>query len=150
MTLIVPMDQLSSHTGPLGYSTWIEVDQEMVDTFAALTDDEQWIHVDRHRACESPYGGTIAHGFLILSLLPPMLRDTLTVTGMTSGLNYGLDRVRFPSPLPVGRRVRGEVNLSRVEQEPDGSVQTWREVVIEAEGGGKPVCVTTAITRYLR
>jgi acyl dehydratase len=130
----------------VGYSEWIEVTQEQVDGFADATGDHQWIHVDRDRAVEGPFGGTIAHGFLTLSLIPRVLPQLLDVRGFTMAVNYGLDRVRFPAPVPVGSRVRGGVVVEEVT-EIGGGVQTVLTVTFEVEGGDKPVCVARFLER---
>lgn len=130
----------------VGYSEWMEVTQEQVDGFADATGDRQWIHVDRDRAAEGPFGGTIAHGFLTLSLIPRVLPQLVDVRGFTMAVNYGLDRVRFPAPLPVGSRVRGGVVVEEVT-EVGGGVQSVFTVTFEAEGGDKPVCVARFLER---
>jgi acyl dehydratase len=131
----------------LGTSDWFEVTQERVDTFADATDDHQWIHVDVERAkAESPFGGPIAHGYLTLSLIIPMWSQVLTVTDAVMGVNYGLNKVRFPAPVPVGSRVRLTATLTGVEQIA-GGVQVTVAGVIEAEGGSKPVCIAEPVLR---
>jgi acyl dehydratase len=130
----------------VGYSEWMEVTQEQVNGFADATGDHQWIHVDRDRAAEGPFGGTIAHGFLTLSLIPRVLPQLLDVRGFTMAVNYGLDRVRFPAPVPVGSRVRGGVVVEEVT-EVGGGVQAVLTVTFEVEGGDKPVCVARFLER---
>ncbi len=131
----------------LGTSEWIEVTQDRVNTFADATDDHQWIHVDVERAQrESPFGGPIGHGYLTLSLLIPMWSQVLTVTDATMGVNYGLNKVRFPAPVPVGSRVRLTATLADVA-EVRGGLQLTVNAVIERENGDKPVCVAEAIFR---
>ncbi len=131
----------------LGTSQWIEVTQERVNTFANATDDHQWIHLDVERAKkESPFGGPVAHGLLTLSLLIPMWSQVLTVTDATTVVNYGLNRVRFPSPVPVGGRIRLTATLTDVA-EVTGGLQLTVSAVIELEGGDKPVCVAEPIFR---
>lgn len=130
----------------LGSSDWIEVTQDQVDQFAAATGDHQWIHVDVDRATQGPFGGTIAHGFLTLSLLPVVLPQVIDVRGFTMGVNYGLDKVRFPAPVPVGSKLRGTVTLEEVTEVP-GGVQSAYTVVFEIEGGDKPVCVARFLER---
>lgn len=129
-------------------SDWITVTQAQVNQFADATGDHQWIHVDVERAArELPFGGTIAHGFLTLALLPKILGQTISLGADVKMLvNYGLNRVRFPSPLPVGQRVRGTVVLHSVEDIPGGAQLVW-EITIEREGGDKPVCVAEFIVR---
>ena len=133
----------------LGASEWFEVTQERVDTFADATDDHQWIHVDAERARrESPFGGPIAHGYLTLSLLTPMYKQVLQVSDAVMGLNYGLNRARFPAPVPVGSRIRLTATLKDVE-EVAGGLQLTLSAVIEREGGDKPVCIAEPVFRFL-
>jgi acyl dehydratase len=131
----------------LGTSDWFEVTQDRVDTFADATDDHQWIHVDVERAkAESPFGGPIAHGYLTLSLLVPLVAQTYTISDAKMGVNYGLNKVRFPAPVPVGSKVRARVTLKDVE-EVAGGLQNTFSVTIEREGGDKPVCIAEWVTR---
>jgi acyl dehydratase len=131
----------------LGASEWFEITQERVNTFADATDDHQWIHVDIERAkTESPFGGPIAHGFLTLSLIVPMYGQILRVTDAKMGVNYGLNKVRFPAPVPVGAKVRMVATLKEVEEVP-GGLQLTVGAVIEREGGDKPVCVAEPLFR---
>jgi acyl dehydratase len=130
----------------LGTSDWVMIDQERIDGFAALTEDHQWIHVDADRAAAGPYGRTIAHGFLTLSLCVSLYKQVFRIDGVRMGLNYGLGKVRFPAPLPVGTRVRAEVVLADVS-EVDGGVQMVIAMNVEAEGIAKPVCVAELISR---
>jgi len=131
----------------LGTSDWYEITQEAVNTFADATGDHQWIHVDVERAkAESPFGGPIAHGFMTLSLAVPLATATYTITDAVMGVNYGLNKVRFPAPVPVGSRVRATTTLKDVEQVA-GGVQNTIAVVIEREGGDKPVCIAEWVTR---
>lgn len=131
----------------LGVSDWREISQAKVDAFADLTDDHQWIHVDVERARESPFGGTIAHGFLTVALAPSFMDELFAITDVSMGLNYGLDRVRFPSPLPVGSRVRMRATLVGVDDIP-GGIQTKMIFTFEIEGGDKPVCVAESLGRF--
>jgi acyl dehydratase len=132
----------------LGSSEWYEVTQQHVNLFAEATGDHQWIHVDVERAkAESPFGGPIAHGYLTLSLLVPLFAQVLTVTDTVMGINYGLNKVRFPSPVPVGARVRLTATLTGVE-EVTGGLQLTFAAVIEREGGDKPVCIAEPVYRY--
>jgi acyl dehydratase len=132
----------------LGTSGWYEVSQEHVNLFADATGDHQWIHVDVERAkAESPFGGPIAHGYLTLSLLVPLFGPVLTVTDATMGVNYGLNKVRFPSPVPVGAKVRLTATLTAVEDIAGGKQLTF-SCVIEREGGEKPVCTAEPVYRY--
>ena len=131
----------------LGSSDWFEVTQDRVNTFADATDDHQWIHVDPERAtAESPFGGPIGHGFLTLSLFVPMWSQILTVTDATMGVNYGLNKVRFPAPVPVGARIRLTATLLDVE-EVKGGLQLVVSGAIERDGSDKPVCVLESLTR---
>ncbi|QDY76033.1 MaoC family dehydratase [Streptomyces qinzhouensis] len=132
---------------PLGRSDWLEIDQQRIDLFADATGDHQWIHVDPARAADGPFGTTIAHGYLTLSLLPLLVPQVLRVEGMKMGLNYGTDKVRFPAPVPVGSRLRAAVTLTRVAEAGDG-VQVTALVTVEREGGEKPVCVAESVSRY--
>ena len=131
----------------VGTSEWVEVTQEQVNLFAEATGDHQWIHIDVERAKkESPFGGPIAHGYLTLSLLIPMWSEVLVVSDTTMGVNYGLNKVRFPSPVPVGAKVRLSATLKDVE-EVAGGLQVTIAGVIEAEGGSKPVCIAEPVFR---
>jgi acyl dehydratase len=132
----------------LGSSEWFEITQDRVNTFADATDDHQWIHVDVERATrDSPYGGPVAHGFLTLSLFVPMWAQVLLVTDTTMAVNYGLNKVRFPAPVPVGSKVRLTATLVDVE-EVKGGLQLTVGGVIEQEGGEKPVCVLESVVRF--
>lgn len=128
-------------------SAWVDITQERVNQFAEATGDHQWIHIDVDRCRrESPFGGTVAHGFLTLSLLPMMMDTSLAMGGVKMAVNYGLNKVRFPAPLPVGSRVRGHIALQSVEDIRDGVQLTW-DITLEREGGDRPVCVAELITR---
>jgi acyl dehydratase len=132
----------------LGTSDWTAVTQDRVNLFADATDDHQWIHVDAERAkAESPFGGPIAHGYLTLSLLIPMWSQVLTVTDSTMAVNYGLNKVRFPAPVPVGSKVRLTATLADVE-EIKGGYQLTVSAVIERENGDKPVCIAEPVLRF--
>jgi acyl dehydratase len=133
----------------LGPTAWFEVDQERIDLFARATDDPQWIHVDPARAAEGPFGTTIAHGFLTLSLCVPLMSQTLRLTDYKMGVNYGVNKVRFPSPVPSGSRIRATFTVQSVEEVPGGE-QGVVLAVIEREGGEKPVCVAELVLRVLR
>ena len=130
----------------LGFSEWREMTQDRVNQFADATDDHQFIHVDVERAKATPFGGTIAHGFLTLSLLVPIMGELFKVSGVTMGVNYGLDRVRFPAPLPVGAQFRGGAEIVEVTEVP-GGVQVKSKVMIEVQGSEKPVCVAETLVR---
>jgi len=130
-----------------GPSSWIEIPQETIDAFAAATGDRQWIHVEPERAAQGPFGSTIAHGYLTLSLLPAMSYEVLPHQDAGMGVNYGLNRVRFPAPVPVGSRVRGSFRVDSVEEAEWGH-QAQLTATVEREGGEKPVCVAEVIFRY--
>jgi acyl dehydratase len=132
-----------------GPSSWVEVSQERIDAFADATGDHQWIHVDRERAAHGPFGGTIGHGYLTLSLLPAMSYEVLPRQEGGMGINYGLNRVRFPATVPSGSRVRGTFRVDAVE-EADWGHQATLTATIEREGGDKPVCVAELVFRYYR
>jgi len=132
----------------LGVSEWMLIDQERVNQFADATDDHQWIHVDAEKAAQGPFGGTIAHGFLTLALTVPLGGQVpLDVGEPKMAINYGLEKVRFPAPVPVGSRVRARVELANVT-EVDGGVQVNRIVTIEVEGQEKPAMVAETVSRY--
>ncbi|ONK15403.1 MaoC family dehydratase [Streptomyces sp. MP131-18] len=131
----------------LGVSDWLTVDQQRIDLFAEATGDHQWIHTDPERAAHGPFGSTIGHGYLTLSLLPALLPDLIRVEGVRMALNYGTNKVRFPSPLPAGSRIRATGSLASVTDVPDG-IQTALAVTVEREGGTKPVCAAETVTRY--
>ncbi|OGA60568.1 MAG: hypothetical protein A3G81_08855 [Betaproteobacteria bacterium RIFCSPLOWO2_12_FULL_65_14] len=132
----------------VGVSPWVEITQERIDTFARAIEDFQWIHVDRERAKSSPFGGTIAHGFLTLSLLSHLSEQTFSFSGRRMGVNYGLNKVRFTSPVPSGSRVRARFTLEKYEPiEPNGVQVTW-EVVIEIDGKDKPALVAEWLGRH--
>jgi acyl dehydratase len=131
----------------LGRSDWLEIDQARIDTFADATDDHQWIHVDPVRAADGPFGGTIAHGFLTLSLLIPLWDDILDVRGVTTKVNYGLNKVRFTGPVPAGSKIRAEATLASVE-DVKGGVQAVIDFTVERAGSDKPCCIAQAVHRY--
>jgi acyl dehydratase len=148
MITITGMDELKARVGEeVGVSDWHDVTQEEIDAFADATGDHQWIHVDRERAAQSPFGTTIAHGLYTLSLGPGFGYSLLTVEGFAFAVNYGYDRVRFPAPLPVGSRVRMRAQLADVADVP-GGVQVTMTQTFEREGGEKPVCVAQSISRF--
>ncbi len=131
---------------PLGVSPWHQITQAQVDLFAEATGDHQWIHVDPERARVGPFGGTIAHGYLTLSLLPMLLQGMVRVPGVALTVNYGLNRVRFVSPVPVGSRVRATA-VAQALTDVEGGVQLVLEVTVEIEGREKPACVAETVTR---
>ena len=132
----------------LGYSDWLEITQERVNTFADATGDHQWIHIDPERAKDGPFGGTIAHGYLTLSLGPVLMPTILTVSGVKMGVNYGADKVRFLSPVKVGSNVRLGAQLSKLEELPGNGAQVYMTFTFEIEGSDKPACVAEIIFRY--
>ena len=138
------MLEAGSEYGP---SSWIEVGQDRIDAFAEATGDHQWIHVDPERARSSPFGGTIAHGYLTLSLAPALLNEIWRVEGMTMGLNYGVNRLRFPAPVPVGSKLRVGARLTAVD-DIAGGAQGTIELTFEVEGQDKPGCVAEVVYRY--
>jgi acyl dehydratase len=131
----------------LGYSKWREITQEQIQQFADVTGDHQWIHVDVERSCSGLFGGPIAHGYLTLSLGPVLLDEAFVVTGVSMAVNYGIDKLRFPSPVPVGSKVRLGARLLSVE-DAAGGIQVRIRAVFEIEGGSKPVCVADIVFRY--
>jgi acyl dehydratase len=131
----------------LGHSPWRVVDQAQVDAFAEATGDRQWIHVDPQRAARGPFGTTIAHGYLVLSLLPSLAAEIYRVEGIRMAVNYGLNRVRFPSPVPTGSSVRARVRLVSAE-EIAGGLHVINEVTVEREGHDKPCCVAETVSRF--
>ena len=149
MTEIESVEKLGDWVGrEVALSEWVGVSQERINAFAETTEDRQWIHVDPERAArESPFGGTIAHGFLTLSLLSEMGRTAMKVGGVRMGINYGLGRVRFVSPVPAGSRIRGRFTLAALKEIRDGAEVTWK-VTVEREGGDKPCCVAEWLVRY--
>jgi acyl dehydratase len=149
VTQIESIAELANYTGKeVGVSDWLEVSQERIDQFADASEDRQWIHIDRDRAArESPFKTTIAHGFLTLSLLSVLARHAISVGGVRMGINYGLNRVRFISPVPAGARIRGRFTLATLEEIKDGVQSTWN-VTVEREGSNKPCCVAEWLVRY--
>jgi acyl dehydratase len=148
MTTTIAYAQLPSLAGTdLGWSSWLDVTQDRVNTFADATDDHQWIHVDPERAKDSPFGGAIAHGFLSLSLAVPMWTELLDVDGVGMKVNYGLDKVRFISPVPVGSRVRMNAVIAEVTEIP-GGFQLTVDQTIEAEGSSKPAVAARGLYRF--
>jgi acyl dehydratase len=147
-TTVKGLDELRARAGEhLGYSEWHELTQEQVNLFADATNDHQWIHVDVERAKTGPFGGPIAHGYLTLSLVPGLMSQILVVEGMSMGLNYGCNKVRFPSPLPVGAKLRLGAALQSVE-DVSGGVQAVIAVTIEVSSQEKPACVAEVVYRY--
>ncbi len=149
------LESLSELEGLLGQeiavSDWVEIDQARINMFADATGDHQWIHVDPERAAKGPFGTAVAHGFLTLSLLPMLMQQAFTIKNTQMGVNYGVNKVRFPAPVPVGSRVRARIALNSIEHlEPmmgvPGAQMVW-QVTIEREGSSKPVCVAESVSR---
>ncbi|GAA1088449.1 MULTISPECIES: MaoC family dehydratase [Streptomyces violaceusniger group] len=142
------LDELKKLAGSdLGTSDWIEVTQDRIDTFANATGDHQWIHTDPERAAQGPFGAPIAHGYLTLSLFIPLFTQLLDVRGVTTKVNYGLDKVRFPAPVKAGSRIRLVARLSSVEDVP-GGVQITVDGTVEVDGGTKPAAVVRSLSRF--
>jgi acyl dehydratase len=149
MAKTIAVKDFKAHEGEhLGNSDWHEVTQEQVNMFADATGDHQWIHCDPERAKSGPFGGTIAHGYLTMSLIPGVLHEVWNVTGMRMGLNYGINKLRFPAPVPVGSKVRVDATLAKVEEVGGGGFQTTLGVTVEIEGQDKPGCVAEVLYRY--
>ncbi|MFJ9562844.1 MaoC family dehydratase [Streptomyces fuscichromogenes] len=149
MRIFNGIPELVAATGEeLGTTDWVTVDQRRIDGFADVTGDHQWIHVDSDRAAEGPFGTTIAHGLLTLALLPAFLQQLYRVDGVRMAVNYGLDKVRFPAPVPVGAKLRASSRIASVD-ELDGAVQVRLATVIERDGSAKPACAIESIVRYV-
>jgi acyl dehydratase len=148
-TAVHGLDELRRLTGrDLGRTDWLQVTQQRVNTFADATDDHQWIHTDPERAADGPFGGTIAHGYLTLALLIPLMTQLLDVSGVRMSLNYGLDKVRFPAPVPVGAKIRVRGQVVSVEDVKGDGVQLTVDFTVEIEGSDKPACVARGIYRH--
>ena len=143
-----PGDLKQSEGQHLGYSDWLTIEQDRIDTFADATGDHQWIHVDPERAKDGPFGACIAHGYLTLSLVNMFLPQIVVVQGISMGVNYGAEKLRFPAPVPVGSRVRGAGEMVKVEEVKNGGVQTTVRVTVEIEGSDRPACVVDTISRF--
>ncbi|MFT5588671.1 MAG: acyl dehydratase [Bradyrhizobium sp.] len=148
MRTIATLAELKTLVGQeIAVSDWIGIPQEKVQQFADVTGDQQWIHTDVERShAESPFGGTVAHGFLTLALLPTMMESAVTMSDVKMAVNYGLNKVRFPAPVPVGSWLRGRINLLAIDEIPDGAQITW-QISVERSGSDKPVCVAELISR---
>jgi acyl dehydratase len=148
MRIFATLAELAACTGQeVAVSDWITITQQQVNLFAEATGDHQWIHVDVEKAAAGPFGGPIAHGFLTLSLLPRFFESSFDITGSRMGVNYGLNKVRFTAPVPVGSRLRGRMKLLAAEAiAGDGMQMNW-EVTVEREGSAKPVCVAESLVR---
>ncbi|WP_165883870.1 MaoC/PaaZ C-terminal domain-containing protein [Brevibacterium luteolum] len=140
---IAELEKLVGHE--VGSSDWVTIDQDRIQLFADATDDHQWIHLDEEKAKAGPFGGTIAHGFLTLSLLPMLSQRTVDVTGMKMKINYGLNKVRFPQPVPAGARVRDTITLDSVERK-DAGVMVIMTHVIEIDGADRPACIAESVS----
>jgi len=132
----------------LGETDWLQIDQNRINTFAEATGDHQWIHVDEAKAKDGPYGATIAHGYLTVSLVNYFLPQLLDVQGISMGVNYGVDKIRFPAAVPVGSKIRGKGTLTSVEETKDGGIQSKVTVTIEIDGSDRPACIVETISRY--
>ena len=143
-----PRDLLGQEGRDLGRTDWVRIEQDRIDRFAEATDDRQWIHVDPARAKDGPFGATIAHGFLTLSLANRFLPELIDVRGFTHGVNVGSDRLRFLAPVRVGSRLRGAGEIVSAEVVKDGAIQSVVRITIELEGSDKPACVVDTISRY--
>ena len=145
MTVFEGLDQIEAAIGThIGYSEWMEITQERVDAFADATGDHQWIHVDPARAADGPYGTTIAHGYLTLSLLPVLGAEILDIRGFSMMINYGLEKVRFPAAVPVGSRIRAGIELTSLQRKASG-IQLNSVVTVEIEGGDRPAHVAETV-----
>ncbi|CAN5443089.1 MaoC family dehydratase [soil metagenome] len=148
MRVTATLDEFKAMVGQeVAVTDWFEITQERVDLFAKATDDLQWIHVDPERSRrEGPFGGTIAHGFLTLALLPVLMDSVIFMSDVKMGVNYGLNKVRFPAPVPTGSRIRGRMKLLELVDIEGGVQMNW-QVTMEREGGDKPVCVAESLSR---
>jgi acyl dehydratase len=148
MRVFESLDEVKAAVGEhTGYSEWHVVTQEQINAFADATGDHQWIHTDVEKAAAGPFGTTIAHGYLTLSLIPMMGSEITKVNGIRMGVNYGLNKVRFPAPVPVGSKIRAGMRIQSVDEIP-GGLQLVNEITIECEGSAKPCCVAEAVVRY--
>jgi acyl dehydratase len=147
-TIAKPADLLDLAGTNLGTSDWLEIPQRDINMFGQATHDEQWIHVDVEKAASGPFGGTIAHGYLTLSLLIPLWSEILVIEQLGMAINYGLNRVRFPAPVPAGAKVRLQATLAEVTDIGNGGVQACIDATMEREGSDKPVCIAQLVLRY--
>jgi acyl dehydratase len=143
-----PSEMKNAEGKHLGYSEWLKIEQDRINQFADATGDHQWIHVDPVRAKDGPFGACIAHGYLTLSLVNMFLPQIVEVRGIRMGVNYGCDRVRFPSPVKVGSKIRGGGELVKVEEVKGGGVQATVRITVEVEGSDRPACVVDTISRF--
>jgi acyl dehydratase len=149
-TIAHPKDLLTMIGQDLGSSPWLDVTQQRIDTFADATDDHQWIHVDVERAKTGPFGGPIAHGYLTLSLLIPLWSEILVFEDLDMAVNYGLNKVRFPAPVPAGSRVQVSATLADAEEVGGNGIQATIDAVMRVEGADKPVCIAQMVHRYYK
>ena len=149
-TIAHPKDLLTMIGQDLGSSPWLDVSQQRIDTFADATDDHQWIHVDVERAKTGPFGGPIAHGYLTLSLLIPLWSQILVFEDLGMAVNYGLNKVRFPAPVPAGSRVQVSATLADAEEVGGNGIQATIDAVMRVEGADKPVCIAQMVHRYYK
>jgi acyl dehydratase len=149
-TISHPKDLLTMIGQDLGTSPWLDVSQQRIDTFADATDDHQWIHVDVERAKTGPFGGPIAHGYLTLSLLIPLWSEILVFEKLDMAVNYGLNKVRFPAPVPAGARVQVSATLADAEEVAGNGIQATVDAVMRVEGADKPVCIAQMVHRYYK
>jgi acyl dehydratase len=149
-TINHPKDLLSMIGQDLGSSPWLDVTQQRIETFADATDDHQWIHVDVERAKAGPFGGPIAHGYLTLSLLIPLWSQILVIEELDMAVNYGLNKVRFPAPVPAGSRVQVSATLADAEEVGGNGIQATIDTVMHVEGADKPVCIAQMVHRYYK
>lgn len=148
MRVFENLAELASCVGEeIAVTDWVEVTQQRIDAFADATGDHQWIHVDPDRAAKGPFGTTIAHGYLTLSLLPMFMESAIELRGVRMSVNYGLNRVRFPAPVPAGSRLRARFRVASVEDIGNDGLQIVTEATIEREGGDKPVCIAETVAR---
>ncbi|SHH31159.1 MaoC family dehydratase [Streptomyces sp. 3214.6] len=140
------LDEIEKAVGTLlGHSEWHTITQDDIDRFADVTGDHQWIHIDPEKAAKGPYGTTIAHGYLVLSLVPMLMSEVTKTEGLTAAINYGSNKVRYPAPTPVDSQVRGAVELLELSRRPQGAQAVFR-VTVERQGGDKPVCVAEVVS----
>lgn len=144
-----PDELLTAIGDQLGETEWMEIDQERIDMFADATGDHQWIHVDPEKAADGPFGATIAHGYLTLALTNQFLPELIRVDGTSMGINYGVNKVRFPQPVRVGSKVRGTAQVTAAD-EIEGGVQVVITITVQVEGTDKPACVAESVSRFLR
>lgn len=148
MRVFESLDELAGCVGEeIAVSDWVEVTQQRIDEFARATGDHQWIHVDPQRAAKGPFGTTIAHGYLTLSMLPMFMQSAIELRGVRMSVNYGLNRVRFPAPVPAGSRLRARFRVVSVEEIGDAGLQIVTEATVEREGAERPVCIAQTVAR---